>query len=107
LVGGRLGTGGDLRFKSAIMLLESESSDRRSSPDMRDLKMSHVDNGASRSNCGGSSLLACASEASPRVVILHAGGAMKSDGLHSRSKRSQLLHTGFFSSQRLCLVLHV
>lgn len=32
---------------------------------------------------------------------------MKSDCLHSRFSLSQLLQTGFFSSQRLCRVLQV
>lgn len=117
---------GTARFKELNTSLGGDSSDTWSKPSILVLKMSQVEAGCSKSankvssedswawtgmNCISSMLtpgsrmgvLAVGSAG----VLLHDEGAIKSDCLHSKFNRSQLLQTGFFSSQRLCRALQV
>lgn len=112
-VGGSVENSGEgAKLRKPRISSGSVSSDMRSRPEIRDLKMSHIEEGASaitevEVSAMGDTLLVRASEAASRVELIHDDGAMKSEGLHSRLRRSQLLQMGFFSSHRLWRSLQV
>ena len=96
------------------MSVGGDSEGTWSRPDIRGLKMSHVEAGASiaggtdeKAGGSGSALLLSGSGVDSRVVMLYSDGAMKFDWTHWRLSRSQLLQIGFFSSHLAWRVLHV
>lgn len=66
-----------------------DASEVRSRPDIRDLKMSHVEAGASNEESRDSPVLLTVS-VELDTVLLQVDGAINSEGLHSRWSRSQL-----------------